>query len=63
MSECDRCKKKSEVRICDECGARAEIIDCGHSQQPTFISASEKCGMPICDYCAEKIELDKKQQN
>lgn len=60
MKQCKKCEKNYELRICSECGTKAGILDCGHVQQPTFISASES-GDAICDNCAEKIVLDKKR--
>lgn len=51
---CDICEVASELRVCADCGAEADVIDCGHHAQPAEIAASAYGDHRyVCEYCEE----------
>jgi hypothetical protein len=52
VSGCPECGQKKELRKCDGCYASAWVVDCGHSQQPCEIAASENGSHYFCEKCA-----------
>lgn len=37
---CLQCEQRAQDRECEDCGAKALVIDCGHHQQPAKIAAA-----------------------
>ena len=48
---CPHCDVARETRTCADCGATADVIDCGHYEQPAEIAASAYT--PHDHVCAE----------
>jgi len=54
---CAACNAKRVTRTCAGCGLIAELIDCGHYEQPAIIAASAIDGRAICAGCEARREL------
>ena len=50
---CEHCRVKSEARTCENCGDTVIVIDCGHYQQPAYISEDE-AGRMLCRGCDDR---------
>ena len=53
MSYCELCEVQEEQRECVHCGKLAKVVDCGHYDQPAYISA-DLCGEACCEECWDK---------
>ena len=47
---CTDCGEEPELRTCVECGISAEMVDCGHQDQPRPLAADQD-GEVRCDDC------------
>jgi recombinational DNA repair protein (RecF pathway) len=63
MKICTTCGMKEEFRECVHCHTSANVIDCGHYDQPAFISSdqSHSGGEYCCADCWEKKEDESNQ--
>lgn len=48
---CFHCETERELRQCETCNGQAYIIDCGHYEQPAYISWCHEEDAMICDDC------------
>lgn len=59
---CCHCEATAVERMCEDCGATALVIDCGHHVQPAAISADEH-GRELCDVChSARVEASETAQ-
>jgi len=48
---CPDCGQEAFAETCEDCGAVADVIECGHYPQPQPVAASAYGGAPVCDEC------------
>ena len=62
---CELCGVKEEQRECVHCGALAKVVDCGHNDQPAYISADmhHSGGEYCCKKCWELKEDECNEMN
>ena len=57
--KCPQCDAVAEKRVCSVCGIERIEIDCGHFEQPQFISAGYGDGKELyhdfCEDCSDKL--------